>query len=165
MSKGGRPKAPLTLNDDERQKLEAWASRPKSTQRLATRARIILASAEGLDNKAVAARLHVNIATVGKWRGRFLEDRLEGLADEPRPGAPRQITDARVEEVVTKTLEEKPKNATGVLGAWPRPSACRKTRSSGSGTPSASSPIRANRSSCRPIPTSSRRSATWSACT
>ncbi len=112
MSKGGRPKAPLTLSDDERQKLQTWASRPKSTQRLATRARIVLACAEGLDNKDVAARLHVNTVTVGKWRKRFLADRLEGLTDEPRPGAPRTITDARVEEVVTRTLETKPKAAT-----------------------------------------------------
>src|SRR3954454_6615528 len=112
MNKGGRPKAPLILSDDERQKLQTWAARPKSTQRLATRARIVLACAEGLDNKDVAARLHVNTVTVGKWRQRFLEDRLEGLTDEPRPGAPRKITDARVEEVVTKTLEEKPKAAT-----------------------------------------------------
>jgi len=112
MSKGGRPKASLTLTDDERQKLKTWASRPKSTQRLATRAKIVLACAEGLDNKDVAARLHVNTVTVGKWRKRFLEDRLDGLTDEPRPGAPRTILDARVEEVVTKTLEEKPKAAT-----------------------------------------------------
>jgi transposase len=112
MSKGGRPKALLTLSDDERQKLQTWASRPKSTQRLATRARIVLACAEGLDNKDVAARLRVHTVTVGKWRKRFLADRLEGLADEPRPGAPRTITDARVEEVVTKTLETKPKAAT-----------------------------------------------------
>src|SRR5262245_55563047 len=112
MSKGGRPKAPLILSDDERQKLQAWASRPKSTQRLATRAKIVLACAEGRDNKDVAARLQVSIATVGKWRRRFLEDRLDGLADEPRPGAPRTITDAMVEQVVTKTLEEKPQAAT-----------------------------------------------------
>src|SRR3954452_11791014 len=112
MSKGGRPKTPLILSDDERQKLRTWASRPKSTLRLATRARIVLACAEGLDNKDVAARLRINAVTVGKWRRRFLEDRLEGLTDEPRPGAPRKITDARVEEVVTKTLEEKPKAAT-----------------------------------------------------
>jgi transposase len=112
MSKGGRPKAPLTLSDDERQKLETWASRPTSTQRLATRARIVLACAEGRDNTEVAARLHVNPVTVGKWRQRFLENRLDGLADEPRPGAPRSITDAMVEQVVTKTLEEKPKAAT-----------------------------------------------------
>src|SRR5436305_12683298 len=101
MSKGGRPKAPLILSDDEREDLQTWAPRPKSTQRLATRARIVLACAEGRDNNDVAARLHVNIATVGKWRKRFLEDRLEGLADEPLPGAPRTIADAKVEEVVT----------------------------------------------------------------
>ena len=111
-SKGGRPKLPLVLTDDERHKLQSSASRPKSTQRLATRSEIILACAEGLDNKAVAARLHVHSVTVGKWRHRFLCDRLDGLIDEPRPGAPRQITDAKVEEVVTKTLEEKPKGAT-----------------------------------------------------
>src|SRR4051812_37258206 len=112
MSKGGRPKAPPILSDDERQKLDSRASRPKSTQRLALRARIILACAEGLENKAIAARLHVNPVTVGKWRQRFLDDRLEGLADEPRPGAPRTITDAKVEEVLTRTLEETPKAAT-----------------------------------------------------
>src|SRR5688572_22105892 len=103
MKKGGRPKSPLILTDDERQKLQTWARRPKSTQRLADRARIILACAEGLDNAAVAQRLRVNRATVGKWRQRFLDDRLDGLVDEPRPGAPRTITDARVEEVITKT--------------------------------------------------------------
>jgi transposase len=111
-SKGGRPKTPIIFRGDERRKLEIWAGRPKSTQRLALRARIVLACAEGLDNKDVAARLRTNIATVGKWRKRFLADRLEGLADEPRPGAPRKITDDLVEEVVTKTLEEKPKAAT-----------------------------------------------------
>jgi transposase len=112
MNQGGRPKASLCLTDDERQKLETWASRPKSTQRLATRARIILACAEGLDNNQVAARLRINRVTVGKWRSRFVEDRLDGLADEPRPGAPRTITDAMVERIITKTLEEKPKAAT-----------------------------------------------------
>jgi transposase len=111
-SKGGRPKPPVTLSDDERQKLDTWASRPTSAQRLALRSRIVLACAEGLDNKDVAARLQINVVTVGKWRKRFLEDRLDGLADEPRPGAPRTITDVMVEEVVTKTLEEKPKAAT-----------------------------------------------------
>src|SRR3954454_9055416 len=108
MNKGGRPKAPLILSDDERQKLQTWAARPKSTQRLATRARIVLACAEGLDNKDVAARLGVNTVTVSKWRKRFLELRLDGLVDEPRPGAPRAITDVIVEQVVTKTLEETP---------------------------------------------------------
>src|SRR5262249_36097491 len=97
MNPDGRPNASLCLSDDERQKLETWASRPKSTQRHATRARIILACAEGLDNHQAAARLRINRVTVGKWRSRFVEDRLDGLADEPRPGAPRTITDALVE--------------------------------------------------------------------
>jgi transposase len=112
MNKGGRPKPVLTVTDDERQKLETWANRPKSTQRLATRARIVLACAEGLDNKDIADRLDINTATVGKWRRRFLDLRLDGLADEPRPGAPRTITDEIVERVITKTLEEKPRTAT-----------------------------------------------------
>lgn len=107
-----RPLAELVLSDDERQTLTTWASRPKSTLRLATRARIVLACAEGLENQAVAARLRVCSATVGTWRRRFVERRLEGLADEPRPGAPRRITDADVERVVTKTLESKPRDAT-----------------------------------------------------
>src|SRR4051812_8796561 len=107
-----RPLAELVLSDDERQTLTTWASRPKSTLRLATRARIVPACAEGLENKRVAARLRVCSATVGTWRRRFVERRLEGLADEPRPGAPRTITDADVERVVTRTLESKPKSAT-----------------------------------------------------
>jgi transposase len=108
----GRRKAELVLTDDERQKLQTWASRPKSTQRLATRAKIVLACAQGHDNLRVAAELRVCAATVGKWRRRFVADRLEGLADEPRPGAPRSITDEKVEAVITKTLEQKPAAAT-----------------------------------------------------
>src|SRR4051795_5431248 len=84
-----RPMAELILSDDESQTLKTWASRPKSTQRLATRARIVLACAEGLDNTSVAARLRVGTVTVGTWRRRFVERRLAGLADEPRPGGPR----------------------------------------------------------------------------
>ena len=103
---------PLTLTDDEREKLEAWVRRPKTSQRLALRSRIVLAAAAGEANTAVARRLRVTMPTVGKWRARFLADRLEGLVDEPRPGAPRTITDADVEAVVTKTLESKPDNAT-----------------------------------------------------
>ena len=96
-----RPKAELILTDDERQTLRTWASRPKSTQRLANRARIVLACADGFDNKTVATKLGVCSATVGTWRRRFAERRLEGLADEPRPGAPRKLTDADVERAVT----------------------------------------------------------------
>jgi transposase len=102
----------LTLTADERQKLEAWARRPKTSQRLALRSRIVLAAAAGAANGQVAADLGVRPQTVGKWRQRFLADRLEGLADEPRPGAPRTISDAQVEDVIAKTLESKPDNAT-----------------------------------------------------
>lgn len=103
---------PLTLTPDERSKLEGWVRRPKSAQRLALRAKIVLAAAAGRSNTSIAADLHVTLPTVGKWRQRFLEDRLEGLADEPRPGPPRTIADAQVEEVIAKTLESKPDGAT-----------------------------------------------------
>jgi transposase len=107
-----RPKPELALTDDERQKLSTWASRPKSTQRLALRARIVLACADEPHNTAVARRLGVCAATVGTWRVRFLARRLDGLVDDPRPGAPRTVTDAEVEAVVTRTLESKPATAT-----------------------------------------------------
>lgn len=107
-----RPKPALVLSDDEREKLTVWANRPKSTQRLALRARIVLACAAEPNNTAVAARLGVCAATVGTWRNRFVAKRLDGLVDEPRPGTPRTVTDADVERVVTKTLETKPKTAT-----------------------------------------------------
>jgi transposase len=108
MAERGRPKAPLTLTDDERQTLERWARRAKTAQALALRAKIVLACAEGATNKAVAEQLKVWPQTVTKWRGRFVRQRLEGLSDEPRPGRPRTITDAQVEQVITKTLEEPP---------------------------------------------------------
>jgi transposase len=108
----GRPKAELVLTDDERQTLKTWASRPKSTQQLAQRARIVLACAEGLTNTTVADQLGITVQTVGKWRRRFVAGRLDGLADQPRPGAPRKVTDAAVERVIIKTLETGPKNAT-----------------------------------------------------
>jgi transposase len=112
MIRGGRPLPPLTLTDDERKTLQAWARRPTTAQRLATRARIVLACAEGLGNDQVAPRAGVDRGTVGKWRKRFLERRLNGLNDEPRPGAPRTITDEQVDAVVARTLEAKPKAAT-----------------------------------------------------
>ena len=107
-----RPKPALTLTDDEHAKLTTWASRPKSTLRLATRARIVLACADQPNNLLVAQRLGVCAATVGTWRKRFVTRRLDGLVDEPRPGAPRRVTDADIERVVTRTLESKPANAT-----------------------------------------------------
>jgi transposase len=108
----GRPKTPLVLSEQERAVLERWARRPKSPQSLALRSRIVLACGEGLDNIVVAARLGVNQATVRKWRSRFLAKRLDGLADEPRPGVARSITDDDVERVIVKTLEDKPVDAT-----------------------------------------------------
>src|ERR671934_1957057 len=108
----GRPTVQIVLTDDERQTLERWARRPTSSQVLALRCRIVLACAEGLSNVEAGARLGVHAATVGKWRGRFATRRLEGLADEPRPGVPRSITDEQVERVIVKTLEEAPKDAT-----------------------------------------------------
>src|SRR3712207_1573715 len=97
-----RPKPELSLSSDERDKLTTWANRPKSSQRLALRARIVLACADEPSNRAVAARLKVCGATVGTWRARFVARRLEGLADEPRPGTPRTVTDTDVERVVTR---------------------------------------------------------------
>ena len=92
--------------------MERWARRPKSAQALALRCRIVLACAEGATNNDVAQRVGVHPATVGKWRGRFVARRLDGLSDDPRPGAPRTITDADVERVIVTTLEEAPTDAT-----------------------------------------------------
>src|SRR5919108_5870934 len=108
----GRPTKPLDLTPQEKEKLAMLARRPKSAQAIATRARIVLACGERLSNSAAASKVHVTGATVCKWRERFRVDRLEGLLDEPRPGAPRSITDEQVEEVMTKTLESMPENGT-----------------------------------------------------
>lgn len=108
----GRPTKPLLVTAEEKEKLNMLARRPKSSQAIALRARIVLGCDEGLSNGMVAKRLHITGATVGKWRERFRLKRLEGLLDEPRPGAPRSITDQHVEQVVTKTLESMPKNGT-----------------------------------------------------
>lgn len=112
MAQRGRPKRELVLSDDERETLERWARRPKTAQALALRCRIVLACAEGGSNIEVAARLGVNDDTVGRWRNRFIDRRVDGLHDEPRPGKPRTITDDDVERVLVKTLEETPANAT-----------------------------------------------------
>jgi transposase len=98
--------APVDPSADERQVLEGWARRRKTAQALALRSRIVLACAGGGSNTEVAAALGVSRETVRKWRSRFLANRLEGLSDEPRPGAPRKITDDQVELVITRTLEE-----------------------------------------------------------
>jgi transposase len=107
------PKLPeLALTEDERATLQRWARRAKSSQALALRCRIVLACAEGLSNAEVVKRLGVSRPTVTKWRSRFVARRLEGLADEPRPGAARTITDTQVEQVLVMTLETTPKDAT-----------------------------------------------------
>jgi len=108
----GRPTVQITLTDDERQTLQRWARRGSSSQALALRCRIVLACAEGLSNVAVGEQLGVHPVTVAKWRTRFAARRLEGLSDEPRPGVPRTITDEQVEQVIVKTLEETPPDAT-----------------------------------------------------
>lgn len=108
----GRPVSAVTLTRDERMTLQQWARRPRTAQAWAHRARMILACAEGHSNTTVAARLHVARPTGGTWRARFVEKRLDGLLDEPRPGAPRVITDADVERVVARTLETIPRDAT-----------------------------------------------------
>ena len=108
----GRPLPALILSEAERETLQNWARRPKSAQALALRARMILRCAEGLTNTQVAGLAQVRIATVGKWRQRFVERRLEGLLDEPRPGAPRKVSDADVERALAMTLESTPKDAT-----------------------------------------------------
>jgi transposase len=108
----GRPLAPLDLSAEEEAALQSLASRRTTAQALALRARIMLACAAGAANQAVAAKLGVTPQTVGKWRARFVERRLEGLYDEPRPGVPRSIEDAKVEAVIVATLETMPQGAT-----------------------------------------------------
>ena len=108
----GRPKSELVLSEGEREQLTALTLRRKTAQALALRARIVLACAEGTDNKLVASRQRVTPQTVSKWRARFVEHRLDGLLDAPRPGAPRSIDDTQVDAVIAKTLESVPDGAT-----------------------------------------------------
>jgi transposase len=108
----GRPIPPMTITDQERETLDRWARRPTTGQALAQRARLILGCAAGKTNTRVARDLRLTKQTIGKWRTRFLAERLDGLLDEPRPGAPRTVTDAKVEAVLTRTLETKPADAT-----------------------------------------------------
>jgi transposase len=108
----GRPKQALILTDEEQHRLQSLTHRARSQPLLARRARVVLACGEGLDNKTVARKVRASLGRVGKWRSRFLQARLEGLYDEPRPGAPRQVSDAQVEQVVLQTLESTPRGAT-----------------------------------------------------
>ena len=108
----GRPKAQLMLTEMEREQLQAWARRRKTAQALAMRSQIVLDCAVGALNQDIAQRLRVTPQTVSKWRNRFAQQRLDGLLDAPRPGAPRTIDDVRIDQVIAMTLEQKPADAT-----------------------------------------------------
>ena len=112
MARTGRPKQVLELTGEEHETLVRWERRRKSSQALALRSRIVLACAEGAANTEVAAQCGVSANTVSKWRRRFCELRLDGLADDPRPGRPATVTVKQVEDVLVKTLESTPQNAT-----------------------------------------------------
>jgi len=120
---GGRPLPPLVLSVEENNQLVEWTRRRKTAQALALRSRIILACARPAANQDVAQRLHITPQTVGKWRSRFVARRLDGLLDEPRPGAPRQVGDAEVERVIASTLNQRPRDATH----WSTRSLAKKT--------------------------------------
>jgi len=108
----GRKPIEVTLQDADRATLLAWTRRPKTAQALALRARIVLRAADGLNSTAIARELGLHLATALKWRKRFVERGVDGLLDEPRPGQPRKIGDAQVEQLITRTLESKPADAT-----------------------------------------------------
>lgn len=110
-TRGPRP-AEITLTDDERAELEGWSRRRTTASGLAMRSRIVLAAADGGSNTEVAQRLGLDRSTVRRWRVRFVEQRCDGLLDEPRPGRPRSIDDSRIKDLITTTLESAPKNAT-----------------------------------------------------
>ena len=107
----GRPIPALIITKGERDALQAWTRQPKCPQALAQRARVILLCAAGRSNTETAAELHITIQTVGKWRQRFVEKRLDGLLDEPRPGTPRKLSEADVDRVLGLTLESAPSHA------------------------------------------------------
>jgi len=108
----GRPTPPIVLTAEERQTLQQWIRRPTTAQALAQRSRIVLACASEQTNGAIALAAGVTRQMVGRWRQRFARHRLDGLLDEPRPGAPRQIGDSDGERVIRLTLESTPRDAT-----------------------------------------------------
>lgn len=112
MPRTGRPKAPLVVTDKQRGELERLARRTRANRNLALRAKIVLASDEGLSNVAVAVKLRTSNVTVRKWRNRFIAGGVDALFDEQRPGAPRKFSDEDIEDIIVKTVESKPKGRT-----------------------------------------------------
>lgn len=108
----GRPMPELVVSGEERATLESWVRRRTSAQALALRAGIVLDCASGMSNTVVARRRRVTKQMVGKWRSRFVSQRVAGLLDEPRCGTPRKIEDNQVESIVVRTLESVPRDAT-----------------------------------------------------
>ena len=102
----------IVLEAAEKIELTALTRKHGAPQALAERARIVLAAAAGLNNKEIAGKVGVCAATAGTWRNRFAESRMDGLYDEPRPGAPRAIGDDEIATTIRKTLETRPKGAT-----------------------------------------------------
>ena len=151
----GRPTAPSVLSSDERDYVERQVRRSRVARSMSERSRIILRCADGLPSKVVAAELGIHEHTVGKWRRRFLKDRIEGLLDEARPGRPRTIDDDQVAAVIERTLRSTPVDATH----WSTPD-FRTRQSAGSGLPLGCSRIARRPSSSRVIRCSSTRSAT-----
>src|SRR5580693_4916152 len=112
MPRTGRPKVELVVTDEERAELRRLTKRAHVNRHVAFRARLVLACADEASNTAVARRHRTTDQTVGKWRRRFIESRLDGLYDEPRVGGPRTISDEQVEAVIVRTLETSPKGET-----------------------------------------------------
>ena len=136
----GRPAATVVLTAEERESLERWPRRPSTALALALRSRIVLAAADGQANSEIGATLGCHPATAGKWRRRFVAQRLDGLSDEPRPGAPRTISDEQVEAVIVKSLERnRATRPTGRPARWPPRWACCRPQSPGSVAPLGSS--------------------------
>ncbi len=163
----GRPKVELTLSETEQLQLASMARSRSIPAALVTRARIVLAAAAGEPNSEIARRLQLTRATVGKWRSRFLGQRINGLYDEVRPGKPRTIDDERVAELIYKTLQPSLPTVPRI-GAYAQLLRRRQSlRPPSIDTSScwASSRTAAKASNCRPTRSSSRNCATWSACT
>ena len=168
MARRGRPTVEIRLSAQERQTLERWARRHRSSQALALRSKIVLACADGDRTHAqIAADLGCNPTTVGKWRHRFAVDRLDGLVDAPRPGAVRTIGDDVIETVIVDTLETAPPDAThwSSRGLAAKHGISHTPPYGRSGGPSGSNRGGPTSSRCPPTPTWSKRSATWSPCT